>query len=95
MLVYGGRQRQSQASARYNVVLEQLAQVWREYGSGSASQETFYEQYYLPAAQNATGLLIGRSPMPIATVSNTDERESDLPSLYFNSLTQPRCVELN
>ena len=95
MLVYGGRQRQSQASARYDLILDQLAQVWRKHGLGSESEGTFYDQYYLPAAQNATGLLIGRSPMPIATVSNTDESESTPPTYRALALpSEERRVKL-
>ena len=64
-LVYGGRQRQSQTSAAYDSVLDELETVWREHGQAAGG--TFYDKYYLPVAQNATGLRIGRSPMPIAT----------------------------
>jgi hypothetical protein len=66
VLVYGGRQRQPQTLAKYDSVLDQLASMWREHGKQAGG--TFYEQYYLPMAQNTTELTIGRSPMPIATV---------------------------
>ena len=49
---------------RYLPALAALKQVWLEHGEGAAS---FYDQYYLPAAQNVTRLMIGRSPMPIAS----------------------------
>ena len=71
-LVYGGRQRQSQTSAAYDNVLDQLAAVWHEHGQADG---TFYDQYYLPTAQNATGLLIGRSPMPIAAMVGNAEAD--------------------
>ena len=87
-LVYGGRQRHSQASARYDEVLHQLELVWRDYGGSNQTIDTFYDQYYLPAAQRYTGLAIGRSPMPIvANVTNVTRADcqggSDLISVQL------------
>ena len=40
---------------------------------------SFYDQNYLPAAQNVTGLPIGRSPMPIAVaVQQAVETEAEV-----------------
>jgi hypothetical protein len=70
-LVYGGRDRPSHVNySEYLSAKGLLEQVWQQHGA--ESPDTFYDQYYLPAAQNATGLLIGRSPMPLASVEHVD-----------------------
>ena len=71
-LLYNGRQQANMGDVvgyhawydHYLPALAHLKQVWLKHGEGAAS---FYDQYYLPAAQNVTRLMIGRSPMPIAS----------------------------
>jgi hypothetical protein len=65
-LVYNGRERPGLAAfyTEYLPALQRLKQLWVKHG---ASATSFYDQYYLPAARNATGLMLGRSPMPIAS----------------------------
>ena len=72
-LVYNGRDRPGQAgfSTVYLKALRTLESLWHSHGRrlDGTTPGTFYDQYYLPAAQNCTGMLVGRSPMPIATVT--------------------------
>jgi hypothetical protein len=72
-LVYNGRDRPGQAgfSTVYLKALHTLESLWHSHGRlpDGTTPGTFYDQYYLPAAQNCTGMLVGRSPMPVATVT--------------------------
>jgi hypothetical protein len=54
---------------RYLSTLAQLKAIWEQHYAGSTSGHvsTFYDQYWLPASQNLTGLRVGRAPMPIPT----------------------------
>ena len=65
-LVFNGRERPglNGFSTKYLPALAKLKETWQKYGA--LNPGCFYDQYYLPTAQNATGLMIGRSPMPIA-----------------------------
>ena len=75
-LVYGGRVGnpgwvgEPQYSSSYLPALRRLEQVWVEHGNGTNAGDAgcFYDQFYLPTALNATGVMVGRSPMPIAKV---------------------------
>jgi hypothetical protein len=74
-LLYNGRQCPDSSTtdglagfiSNYLPALEKLKEVWLEHGKGKNNTASFYDQFYLPAAQNITGLMLGRSPMPIAT----------------------------
>ena len=72
-LLYNGRDRPGNAgyADHYLSALSKLEQVWKQYYSRATTGlvSTFYDQYYLPAVQNITGIRVGRSPMPIASVS--------------------------
>ena len=71
-LVFNGRDRPGLAGYdRYLDALHTLEGVYKaHYAEATVGLvSTFYDQYYLPAAQNITGLRIGRSAMPIAKVA--------------------------
>ena len=95
-LVYNGRQRPisagpDSADAEYLAARAALERVWREHGQSETEYgglSFFYDQHFLPAAQNATGLLIGRSPMPIASVvsGNASDGSSRLALRTFRPL---------
>ena len=63
-LILNGRERPglNGYSAQYTA-LATLKRVWLEHGA--TDPDNFYDQYYLPAEQSATGLMLGRSPMPV------------------------------
>ena len=79
-LVYNGRERPISGGpdtpdSKYLAARSQLERVWREHGQSETeygSESFFYDQYYLPAAQNATGFFIGRSPMPIGSSGSVE-----------------------
>lgn len=71
-LVYGGRDRGGNVGySQYLSALAQLHKVWVQHYAGATSEDgllsTFYDQYYLPAVHNITGVRVGRAPMPIAS----------------------------
>ena len=80
-LVYNGRQRPASdelnvGDSDYLAARLSLQRLWEQHGRSQApgdstaisgrKTDTFFDQYYLPVAQNLTQLMIGRSPMPIA-----------------------------
>lgn len=68
-LLFGGRDRPGLPGYdQYLQTLHALEVIWQQHYADSTDgfESTFYDQYYLPAAQNLTGLRIGRAPMPIA-----------------------------
>eukprot|EP01048_Picozoa_sp_COSAG05_P003508 COSAG05_NODE_163_length_15471_cov_29.575072_3_plen_448_part_00 len=68
-LLFGGRDRPGLPGYdQYLQTLQALEVIWQQHYHESTDgfESTFYDQYYLPAAQNLTGLRIGRAPMPIA-----------------------------
>jgi hypothetical protein len=80
-LVFNGRERPGLAGyySKYMDALMAMKQLWLNYGKNSPS--TFYDQYFLPAVRNATGLALGRSPMPILSLEHayhSARNQSDL-----------------
>lgn len=78
-LVYNGRQRPASdelnlGESQYLAARLSLQRLWEQHGRSRTpgnnteipGPNSFFDQYYLPAAQNLTQLMIGRSPMPIA-----------------------------
>eukprot|EP01046_Picozoa_sp_COSAG06_P030052 COSAG06_NODE_2833_length_6205_cov_3.583361_4_plen_757_part_00 len=65
-LVFNGRERPGLPGyySKYTEALLSMKQLWLTY-YGNRSTSSFYDQYWLPAVRNATGLALGRSPMPI------------------------------
>ena len=83
-LVFNGRERPvsggpDATDSKYLGARSQLERVWREHGQSETQyggESFFYDQYYLPAAQNETELFIGRSPMPIGLVEAIRDKDS-------------------
>ena len=83
-LLYGGRERPISGGpdtpdSVYLYTRAQLKAVWQEHGQNDSSvggASSFYDQYYLPAAQNLTGLYLGRAPMPILSPGEPEDESS-------------------
>jgi hypothetical protein len=77
-LVLNGRDRPGQPgfTTVYLRALRQLEAIWKVHGrrADGTTAGMFYDQFYLPAAQNLTRLLVGRSPMPLATLSQLQQQ---------------------
>lgn len=81
-LVYGGRVGnpgwvgEPQYTTSYLPALRRLEKVWLEHGRKGSDVGSFYDQFYLPTVLNATGVIVGRSPMPIARVVTTEDNRT-------------------
>ena len=81
-LVYGGRVGnpgwvgEPQYSSSYLPALRRLEQVWLEHGANGSDVDYFYDQFYLPTVLNITEVMVGRSPMPLATVATTEDDQT-------------------
>ena len=93
--MYGGRVGnpgwvgEPQYSSSYLPALRRLEQVWVEHGRNvsDAGRRSFYDQFYLPTVLNATGVMVGRSPMPIAKVVTTDDDRTTM-SVWLSIFVQ-------